>query len=51
MPNIPSANTCASTMTIAEKAADMIRGGAPLPPEMPATAAPALAESRAEPVG
>jgi choline dehydrogenase len=30
MPAIPSANICASTMMIAEKASDMIRGKAPL---------------------
>ena len=31
MPNMPSANTYSSTMMIAEKASDMIRGRAPLP--------------------
>ena len=33
MPTIPSANICAATMMIAEKAADMIRGRSPLPAE------------------
>ena len=31
MPTIPSANICAATMMIAEKASDMIRGKEPLP--------------------
>jgi choline dehydrogenase len=31
MPMIPSANTYAATLAIAEKAADMIRGREPLP--------------------
>ena len=34
MPNMPSANTYSSTMMIAEKASDMIRGRAPLEPVM-----------------
>ena len=32
MPNMPSANTYSSTMMIAEKASDMIRGREPLSP-------------------
>ena len=33
MPNMPSANLCAATMMIAEKAADLIRGRQTLPSE------------------
>jgi choline dehydrogenase len=33
MPTIPSANICAATMMIAEKASDMILGRVPLPPQ------------------
>jgi len=33
MPTVPSANICAATMMIAEKASDMIRGLPPLPPD------------------
>ena len=34
MPNMPSANICAATMMIAEKASDMIRGRSPAPAEV-----------------
>jgi choline dehydrogenase-like flavoprotein len=43
MPAIPSANTCAATMMIGEKAADLIRGRpapAPLPPSEPLSRRP-----------
>jgi len=47
MPNMPSANICAATMMIAEKAADMIRGRSPAPAEVIAER-PATASQRRE---
>src|SRR3954464_6957204 len=46
MPNMPSANICASTMMIGEKAADMIRGLPPLPRESPQAPSPPGAATR-----
>lgn len=45
MPTIPSANICAATMAIAEKAADMIRGLPPLPAVQPDAACEAMRAS------
>ena len=44
MPNMPSANICAATMMIAEKAADMIRGRAPAPAEAVAVKSASVSE-------
>jgi len=46
MPSMPSANICAATMMIAEKAADMIRGRPPAPAEVVSSSSAGASQRR-----